>query len=85
MIHGAEELDAAFAAMETNKPDAINVQGSLPIKHIAELTLKYRIPAISSFRPFAENGGLMSFWFDEAAVYHQTAVFVEHFEKRQAR
>ena len=40
MIHGAEELDAAFAAMETNKPDAINVQGSLPIKHIAELDSK---------------------------------------------
>lgn len=77
MIHGAEELDAAFAAMETNKPDAINVQASLPMKHIAELTLKYRTPAISSFRPFAENGGLMSFWFDEAAVYHQTAVFVD--------
>jgi putative ABC transport system substrate-binding protein len=43
MIHSAEELDAAFPAMERSRPDAIIVQPSLPTKRAAELALNYRI------------------------------------------
>jgi putative ABC transport system substrate-binding protein len=42
MIHGAEELEAAFPAMQKDRPDAIIVQPSLPTKRAAELALKYR-------------------------------------------
>jgi putative ABC transport system substrate-binding protein len=77
MIATPADLDAAFAAMANDKPDAVNVQPSLPIKRVAELALRYRIPAVSAFRPFAEQGGLMSYWHDEHAVYRQMAILVD--------
>jgi ABC-type uncharacterized transport system substrate-binding protein len=77
MIRGPEELDAAFAALESDRPDAVLVQPNLPIKRVAELALQYRLPAVSTFRPFAEEGGLMSYWVAEADIYRRTAVFVD--------
>ena len=44
MIKRFEEIDATFAAMAQNRPDALNVQASLPLRKIAELAVKYRIP-----------------------------------------
>jgi putative tryptophan/tyrosine transport system substrate-binding protein len=61
MIRGPEELDAAFLALEKNRPGAVIVQPSLPVKRAAELALKYRMPAVSAFRPFVEESGLMSY------------------------
>ena len=82
MIKHFEEIDATFATMAQNRPDALNVQASLPLKQIAGLAVEYRIPAVSTARPFAaEEGGLMSYWFDEATLYRQTAVFVDKMEK----
>jgi putative ABC transport system substrate-binding protein len=77
MIHHPEELDAAFLAMEQERPDAVIVQPSLPIKRAAELALKHRMPAASPFRPFVEAGGLLGYWFAEAETYRQTAVLVD--------
>jgi ABC-type uncharacterized transport system substrate-binding protein len=77
MIHRREELEAAFVAMETTRPNAVIVQPSLPVKRVAELALKYRMPAVSAFRPFAEGGGLMSYWFVEAEVYGRAAAFAD--------
>src|SRR5262249_39047464 len=77
MIHGPEELDAAFLALAKDRPDAVIVQPSLPVKRVAELALKYRLPAVSPFRPFVEEGGLMSYWMDEASFYRRTAAIVD--------
>ena len=77
MIHTAEELDAAFPAMRTSRVDALMVQPSLPTKRVAELALSYRIPAICTFRDFAEDGGLMAYFADEAEMYHGAAVLVD--------
>jgi putative tryptophan/tyrosine transport system substrate-binding protein len=77
MIHRSQELEAAFVAMETTRPDAVIVQPSLPVKRVAELALKYRTPAVPAFRPFAEDGGLMSYWFGEAEVYPRAAAFTD--------
>jgi putative tryptophan/tyrosine transport system substrate-binding protein len=49
MIRGAEELEAAFLAMEQKRPDAIIVQASLPAKRVAELALSHRLPAVAVF------------------------------------
>jgi putative ABC transport system substrate-binding protein len=67
-IHGADELEAAFAAMEKDRPDAVIVQSSLERKRPIELAPKYRIPALSIFREFVEKGGLMSYDVVEADV-----------------
>jgi putative ABC transport system substrate-binding protein len=77
MIHTAEELDAAFAAMETTRVDAVIVQPSLPTKRIAELALKYRIPSVCTFRDFAYDGGLMSYFANETEMYRSAAVLVD--------
>jgi hypothetical protein len=54
---------------EKDPPDAVIVQPSLPTTRIAELAPKYRIPAFSPFRPFAEAGGLLSYRLDEAGMW----------------
>ena len=51
------------------------VQGSLVIKLLADMAIKYRLPAASSTRAFADVGGLMSFGADgPAAVRHGTTL-----------
>jgi len=77
MIHSAEELDAAFSAMEKDRPDAVIVQPSLPVKRSAELALKYRLPAVSFVRAIVDEGGLMSYGVDEADAYRRAAIIVD--------
>jgi putative tryptophan/tyrosine transport system substrate-binding protein len=77
MIHSTEELDAAFPAMEKDRPDAVIVQPSLPTQRVTELALKYRIPAVSFVRAIAEEGGLMTYSSPGADAYQRAAVFVD--------
>jgi putative ABC transport system substrate-binding protein len=77
MIRGAEELEAAFPAMEQKRPDAIIVQASLPAKRLAELALRYRIPAVAVVRAFVEEGGLMTYSAAEADMYRRAAIYVD--------
>ena len=77
MIQSTEELDPVFTAMEKERPDAAIVQPSLPIKRVAELAIKSRIPAMSFIRDFANEGGLMSYGSEEADAYRKAAVYVD--------
>ena len=77
VIHRGEELDAAFPAMEKDRPDAVIVQPSLPARRSAELALKYRVPAVSFVRGIVDEGGLMSYGVDEADAYRRAAVFAD--------
>jgi putative ABC transport system substrate-binding protein len=76
-ISSREEFEGAFAAMEKERPDAVIVQPSLPSKRAAELALKYRVPAVSVPRWFAEQGGLMSYSARYADLYRKAAVYVD--------
>jgi putative ABC transport system substrate-binding protein len=77
LIHNAEELEAAFPAMEKSPPDAVIIQPSLPAKRAAELALKYRIPAVSFVRAIVEEGALMTYSVAGAEAYREAAVFVD--------
>jgi putative tryptophan/tyrosine transport system substrate-binding protein len=77
MIHSSVELDAAFSALEKERPDALIVQPSLPIRRVAELALRYRVPAVSFIRDFADQGGLLSYGTDEADAYRKATVYVD--------
>ena len=77
MIRDAEELEAAFSAVEQNRPDAIIVQASLPAKRVAELALRYRIPTVGIIRAFVEEGGLMTYTAAEADMYRHAAIYVD--------
>jgi putative ABC transport system substrate-binding protein len=75
-VHGSEDLDAVFAAMVKQRPDAVVVQGSLSTKRATELALQYRLPAASLSRSFADVGGLMSYGADGPALFRRSAFFV---------
>jgi putative ABC transport system substrate-binding protein len=77
MIGSAEELDAAFPAMESKRPDAIIVQPSLPTKRAADLALSYRMPAVCAWRQFPRDGGLAAYFGAEDEMYRKAAVFVD--------
>jgi putative ABC transport system substrate-binding protein len=46
-------------------------------KHIAEFTVRHRLPAISAFRAFAESGGLLSYGPDLLAFRRFAATYVD--------
>jgi len=76
-ISSSDEFEAAFAAMEKDRPDAVIVQPSLPGKRAAELALKHRVPAVSVGRWFAEEGGLMSYSAKFVHLFRKAAVYVD--------
>jgi len=77
MLRGVAEVEAAFPAMEKDRPDAIIVQPSLPTKRVAELAISSRIPAVSVIRGFAKDGGLMAYQSKEVDLYRQSASYVD--------
>jgi putative tryptophan/tyrosine transport system substrate-binding protein len=76
MVHGASEIDVAFAAMKKEGAGAVVVHGSLSTKNVAEFALKHGMPAATQTRSFAEVGGLMSYGADGPDVFRKTALFV---------
>jgi putative ABC transport system substrate-binding protein len=60
-VHGVDEFDAAFAAMASEKAQAVVIQPSLPWKIALDQATKQRLPSFSVIRPFALQGGLLSF------------------------
>jgi|SRR5690242_13129190 len=77
MIHSSADLDAAFSAFDKEPPDALIVQPSLPIRRVAELAVRYRLPSVSFVRDFADQGGLLSYGSDEADAYRKAATYVD--------
>jgi putative tryptophan/tyrosine transport system substrate-binding protein len=76
MVSGADQFDAAFAKMAQERSDAAVVHASLPPKNIADLALKYRLPAATSVRQFVEAGGLVSYGALEVDLWRRSAIFV---------
>ena len=77
MIRDTSELSAAFPAVVKRRTDAVIVQPSLPRKAAAELSLKYRLPAVAPSGAFPEEGGLMSYSATVADVHRETAAYVD--------
>ena len=77
MVNGPDELENAFATMVRERADAVVVQGSLAIKSVTDMALKYRVPTASTARVFPEIGGLMSFGADGPTSFRHGARFVQ--------
>ena len=77
MVRGPDEFESAFTTMVRERADAVVVQGSLAIKPVTDMAIKYRLPAASTARVFAEIGGLMSFGADGPAGFRHGAKFVQ--------
>jgi putative tryptophan/tyrosine transport system substrate-binding protein len=73
------EIDAAFASLAHDRPDALFVAPGLFFAdrrvEIATLAARARIPAAYSIREYVEAGGLMSYGTDTADRYRQAGVY----------
>jgi putative ABC transport system substrate-binding protein len=75
----SREIDAAFATLERERPDALFVSGDQFFYsrrvQLATLTVRDRIPATYGQRGYVEAGGLMSYGTDIADSYRQVGVY----------
>jgi putative ABC transport system substrate-binding protein len=77
MIRGPDEAESAFTTFVRERADAVVVQGSLAVKPVTDLAIKYRVPMASTTRAFVDIGGLMSFGADGPAAFRHSAKFVQ--------
>ena len=78
MIQGLDDqLEDAFTTMVREGAEAVIVQGSLVTKALADMAMKYRLPAASSTRSIVDVGGLMAFGADGPAAVRHGARFVQ--------
>jgi len=73
------EIDAAFATLARDRPDALFVTPDTFFAsrrvQFATLTARDRIPASYAVRELVEAGGLMSYGTDIAEAFHQVGVY----------
>src|SRR5215467_12931713 len=73
------EIDAAFATLERERPDALFVAGDAFFAsravQFATLTARGRIPATYSLRDYVAVGGLMSYGTDFTEAFRQAGVY----------
>jgi putative ABC transport system substrate-binding protein len=71
------EIERVFAEMGQHRPDAVLVSGEGDLyAHrllIAELTQKYRLPAMCPYRDYVDAGGLMAYTVDLAELLTRMA------------
>ena len=79
-FHEATGLEQALSSGLKQRPQALLQLGSPWISQsaprIAEFSAKNRLPGISPFRMFAENGGLMSYGPNLSILYHRLAPYI---------
>jgi putative ABC transport system substrate-binding protein len=79
------EMEAAIATL-ARQPGSSLLVGPDPfivvrIKAIAQLTVQHRLPAISVYRPFTAEGGLMSYGPDTAEIFRRAAGYIDRILK----
>jgi putative ABC transport system substrate-binding protein len=86
MVRGPDEFESALTTMVRERADAVVVQGSLAIKSLTDMAIKYRLPMASTTRAFADTGGLMSFGADGPAAFrHGTKLIQKILQGRQPK
>ena len=81
VVDGPDDLDAAFAAILRNRPDAIWCSDS-PVNignraRIIAFAARERLPSLFGLRQFAESGGLMSYATNLAETERRAAAYVD--------
>jgi putative ABC transport system substrate-binding protein len=84
-VRRAGEMEAAINALATRQgggllvgPDPFN---QIHLKHIAKLTTQSRLPAVSVYRSFVMEGGLMMYGPDTADIFRRSAEYVDRILK----
>jgi putative ABC transport system substrate-binding protein len=80
-VQGASELGRAFDTAAKEGDGALLILPglffSVRAKQLATLAVKYRLPAIYWHRQFVEQGGLMAYGPNTAAMWRRVAAFVD--------
>jgi putative ABC transport system substrate-binding protein len=75
------EIERAFDVIAREGPEVLLVSGEgdlyANIRLVGELTQKYRLPALSSYRDYAEAGALMAYTVDLAELLRRMAQEVD--------
>jgi putative tryptophan/tyrosine transport system substrate-binding protein len=75
----SREIDAAFASLGRERPDALLVGSGVPFTsrrvQLTQWTARLAIPAIYAFRQHAEVGGLMSYGASLTDAYRQVGIY----------
>jgi len=82
VVRGPEDLDGAFRAMAKERVNGLlmRLPGAIYSAHfrrVAELTVKNRLPAISTSTIWVDAGGLVSYGADRNINYRRAAVYVD--------
>lgn len=77
MVRSVDELERDFEEIATWPADAVLAQPSLPQQRIADLALKFRLPAAAPTSTFTKVGGLLAYSADFNALYRRCADFVD--------
>ena len=84
-VQTREDLDRAFAALQSARPDAVLVSGDTfflaNAGRVAELALANHLPVFSTARPLTEAGSLASHGADGTVVARRAASYVQRILK----
>jgi putative ABC transport system substrate-binding protein len=79
-VGNVAEMETAIKALATTPgtglmigPDPFN---QIHLRRIAQLAMQARLPTISVYRPFVEEGGLMMYGPDTADIFRRAATYV---------
>lgn len=77
----AEQVDGVFATIEGGRFDGLIILTDtlmvIQQKHLADLALRARLPAMFGFREFADAGGLVTYGASLQRIYRRAAVYVD--------
>jgi len=81
-IRGPDDLDDAFRSMTKERANGLVVRVlpntyAVPLKRVADLTMKNRLPSIARLSAWTDAGGLMSYGADPNVNYHHAATYVD--------
>ncbi len=76
-----DDFDQAFAVIGKERPDALLLIPDATFvdrqRHIAELAIRHRLPAIGTLRQYAESGFLMSYGANFSDLWRRAARYVD--------
>jgi putative ABC transport system substrate-binding protein len=82
-IRSPDEFQGSIAAVVKERTDAVMILADpmlmAPVNRsrLVELLIRNRLPSIGGLRSYAEAGGLLSFWAEEAELYRRVAGYVD--------
>lgn len=82
-VKGSEpdDFDRAFTVISRERPDALLLVPDATFvdrqRHIAELAVRHRLPAIGTLRQYAESGFLLSYGANFSDLWRRAATYVD--------